>query len=60
MFTLPQRSRRVFLSDVGMELTGFALGSLLYLPGLDLRRLEILGRKQLVVDHGRPIQEIIA
>jgi hypothetical protein len=34
--------------------------TILTLLGLDSRRLEVPGRKRLDIDHGRPIQEIIA
>jgi hypothetical protein len=35
------------------------LATVLYLLGLDSRRLEIPGRKRLEVEHGRPIREIL-
>jgi hypothetical protein len=34
--------------------------TILHLLGLDSRRLEIPGRKRLEIEHGRPIQEILA
>jgi hypothetical protein len=34
--------------------------TILYLLGLDSRRLEVPGRKRLEIDHGKPIREIMA
>ena len=34
--------------------------TILQLLGLDSRKLEVPGRKRLDIDHGKPIQQIIA
>jgi hypothetical protein len=34
--------------------------TVLHLLGLDNRRLEIPGRRRLEIDHGEPIQDILA